>query len=115
MRTILLLLISFILIVLLQECNLDNRNEITNSLFTKDSTFIEILPPCLPCCNAGRPHDCSNFPDGISLGVGNPQHDICITCQCCLDVWNYYGGSLPPEIPENIVNIVGCDETKTEH
>jgi len=120
MRTILFVLFSFILIIAFQQCN---KNEFSispnNSIKITNDTIIYDDVKCLPCCNRKRPDNCNQypFPPGISLAVGNPAHDICITCPCCIDIWDYYGGTLPPpeQIPENIVNIVGCDETIIEH
>jgi hypothetical protein len=114
MRTIIFVLVSFILVIAFQQCNKTEDNFIFNNsnLLIKDSVSYDELK-CKPCCNNGKPTDCNEYINGISLLVGDPPHDICIPCQCCLDIHEYFGNpeTLPPDLPENIVNIVGCDET----
>jgi hypothetical protein len=109
MRIILLLLISFILVDAFQQCNNTDDNLIVNNFKQNQEDTLKDDPK--PCCNSGLPSSCvPPFYMGINTECGEVQ----ISCECCYQIWDYYGGKPPaPEtIPCNIVNVAGCYETR---
>lgn len=103
MSTIKYILTSLILIVLFYSCSdLINVNE--NSSGNKIITNkVELLK----CCNLERPEQCEeNEKRSLLTDIG----DIEISCECCQELWDFYGGSLPPgsQIPHIIIGIQVC-------
>jgi len=89
MRTIIFALISFILVLTLQQCNNTDDNLLSNK---SQQIFIDTLyDDPLPCCNTSRPRE------------------------CCQDIYAYYGypHNLDGiEVPCFIPGISGCFPTK---
>jgi len=108
MRTLKLVLVCIILIFTFQMCNNDN-NEITSPQVKKIQLGSD---DPIPCCNSGYPPDCD---PSFTMGLFTTEGEIGISCECCQDIYHYYND--PPnlrsiEVPPNIVNLAGCEETK---
>lgn len=88
MRTIILLIFTFILVVVFQKCS-----DSTISPSSDNSTNININRDTLngnplPCCNSGKPDDCDpTFKMGLYTECG----EIEISCECCREVYEFYG------------------------
>ena len=110
MRTIIFVLFSFILVLTLQQCNNSDDNLLTNK---SQQIFIDTLyDDPLPCCNNGMYPNC-NPPAYMSLKT--VCGEIEITCECCQDIYAYYGypHNLDGiEVPCFIPGISGCFPTK---
>ena len=94
MRTLVLLLATFILIVFFEQCNNDNQfpTSENNPLTVRDSAQLDPLP----CCNAGKPPNCNpSFQMGLFTDIG----EITISCECCREVYEFYGN------PRNLYGI----------
>jgi len=98
MRTLLLLLISFILVITLQQCNNSNDDLLTNKSNQVSNDTLDNDP--VPCCNAGIPPNCD---PSYTVSIMTDCGDKLISCECCLDFYAYYG--YPDRLP-----IVPCFE-----
>lgn len=96
MRTIIFILCSFILVFVFQTCNENEEDKVSfvDGPAVSDS-IVNTGSACPPCCNAGMPTDCNLFPER-SLYLADLQQEICITCECCLEVYAIYGN--PPNL-----------------
>jgi len=108
MRTLALVLSSFILIYALQSCNesYNSDNIVNPKKISTGQTLVQ-------CCNLGRPENC----DGIgSMSLLTDIGDIEIDCECCQEIWDYYGGTLPPDktLPHTIIGTFVCIPNKEE-
>jgi len=104
MRTFVMVLTSFILIYTLQSCNEDYNSE--NTINPKIQN-ISSGQTQVQCCNLGRPENC----DGIGkMSLLTDIGDIEIDCECCQEIWDYYGGTLPPDrtLPHLIIGTSVC-------
>lgn len=102
MKTIFVILFLSGIIFLIQSCSeqITDKSLITNSINVNNASLFK-------CCNLGRPEECSeNEKRSLLTDIG----DIIISCECCQEVWDYYGGVLPPgnEIPHTILGVYVC-------
>lgn len=102
MRTLVLVLTSFILIYALQSCseNYDSDNPINPKKISSGQTIVQ-------CCNLGGPEYCDDI--GI-MSLLSDIADITIVRECCQEIWDYYGGTLPPDktLPHTIMGTFLC-------
>lgn len=92
MRTIFLVLASFILIIAFQNCN---DNTLNNEIVTDRADQPKIVSKSdpLPCCNLGRPENCNSIGEmSLMTDIG----DVIIDCECCQELWDFFNGELPP-------------------
>jgi len=117
MRTIILLTVSFILIFIFATCNKEQPVNYTTRLNKQPrDTTVFGKEACGPCCNAGKPVNCENVPI-LSLYVYDLDKDICITCECCKEVYEFYGNPenlYGIEIPSTLIGSQICIPAKEE-
>jgi hypothetical protein len=113
MRTIIYCLITFILLTaLIQSSNHNSVNNVSENKITKISKIDSLLN--LPCCNTGKPSNCN---PSYKMGLYKQCGEIEITCECCIEIYEYYGNPqnlYNINIPCNLVGYRVCVPTKTE-
>jgi hypothetical protein len=82
MRTLILVLASFILFLIFQTCREYNTQLLPPTpQIAKDSIDCS-SEGCGPCCNNGYCINCNTCSDKWSLHYENPVQLTCITCEC---------------------------------
>lgn len=103
MRTTIFLIASFILIFIISNCNF-----IVDPPTEKINPIEPAKTEKKPCCNTGRFISCD---PPVIMGLNTECGEIDITCECCNEIYQYYGNPdnlLGINIPCNLVGYEVC-------
>lgn len=95
MRTIVLFVLLLGIVLLINQTTTSKNNDFKKvTVASVKGGVDECQGGDIPCCNAGRPPNCT--PPVPRYGLATSCGEISVSCKCCQQIWDHYGGTLPP-------------------